>query len=298
MAQVTGATLSSSVVEIINSEYISNLIIEAQRAPAFAEMIADVRDASGVNSATYAFPKWDATAVAYSFSSGKDETDEIAAVEQTLTEVTCTAATIGTRTGIGDETQMDSLQDLVAHAVMEHNAALRQQAATDLLSLFTSGTDTSGNFTSLALTLDRLGVAFAAYRAKNPGAGRHVFVGHNSQLRDLRASLRTANGGIFGTEHGSSAAASMLDMSRLGFIGMYEGVEIWETGLVPAASTDYVGAVFKAGTGGALGMPVWWNVTTEAEREAKRGMDDIVSTMRYAVALVNQGSLVKVTSAA
>ena len=298
MAAVTNATSTTSVVEVINSEFISNFIIEHQRAPAFAEFVTDVRDASQTNSKVYAFPKWDGVAVGYSQSSGKTETDEIAAVEQTLTEVTCTASTVAARIGLSDEAISDSIPDQVQHAIMALQAELREQASTDALSLYTSGTNSGGGFTGLSLTLERLGAAFAAYRALNPGAGRHVCVLHNAQMRDLRSSLRSANGGIFATDHGSSAAGGMLDMTKLGFIARYEGVELWESGLVPAASTDKVGAVYRAGRGGAIGMPVWWGMKVVGEREEKRLMTDVVGRIRYSSALVNDDALVKIQSAA
>lgn len=298
MAATTDATTTTSVTEVINSEFISNIIIEHQRAPAFAEFIADVRDASGTNSKVFSFPKWSGVSVGYSQSSGKTETDEIAASEQTLTEVTCTAATVAARIALADETISDSIPDQVAHGVMALGAELREQASTDVLSLYTSGTQSGGGFTGLTLTIERLGAAFAAYRALNPGAGRHVCVLSNSQMRDLRSSLRSANGGIFGTEHGASAAAMLLDMQKLGRVGMYEGVELWETGLVPTSGSDHVGAVHKAGMGGAIGMPVWWGLAVAAEREEKRLQTDLVGRIRYSSALVNDAALVKIQSAA
>ena len=86
MAAITGITSDTTLANIINAEHISNTLKEIERAPVLAEMIADVRDASGTNALTYVFPKFSDLTLSYNEDSGfADDGDEVSASAQTPT---------------------------------------------------------------------------------------------------------------------------------------------------------------------------------------------------------------------
>jgi hypothetical protein len=296
MAATSGATTTTSIVEIVESEYISRAILDANREPTVAEMMAWGVDASMVNSATYTFPKITAAAVPTSEASGKTQTDEFAATEQLLTEVQVSAATVGIRKALALEAMDDAIVDLVALNVRENALEMRDQIDEDWLSNITSATNTA-NFTGLDLTIARFGSALATFRAQNPVGASLGFVGSETQIDDLKADIRATSGAIFGGEFGNQAA-QLLDARARGFLGVYEGVSMFTAhGNVPATSGDDNGALMTIGDRGAIALVVWRPITTEFQPELLRLQLDIVTHARYGSGITDNGNLLEVVSA-
>lgn len=296
MAATTNATTTTSIVEIVESEYITREILDANRDPTVAEMVAWTVNAQGLNSATYTFPKWTAAAVPLSESSGKTQTDEFAATQQLLTEVQVSAAVVGIRKALSMEAMDDSIVDLIAANVRENAMEMRDQIDEDFLSNITSATNTA-SFTGVDLTIARFGSALATFKAQNPAGSRLAFVGSETQIADLKADIRTTSGAIFGGEFGNQVSG-MLDTRARGFLGMYEGVEMYTAhGNVPATSGDDNGALMVAGQKGALALVVWKPITTGFEEELKRLQLDVVTYARYGTGITNDSNLLEVVSA-
>lgn len=296
MAVITNATTTTSVTEVINSEYISRVILDVHREPTIASLIGWVVDASGSNAGVYTFPKADDVTLSLTEASPKSETDEIAASEQTYTEVQATAAMLGIRRALSDEAMQDSLVDQVAFAVRQNMEKLRDQGDIDLM-LNVTGATNQADFSGAALDITKMGTAIAQYRALKPTGGPGAIVLSYAQIEDLAASVRSSSAAIFGSAFGDRQAGSMLDGSRVGALGSYEGFMLYQTGNVPAfdGSNDS-GFICSTGVGGALGMALWQGIQHEPNREPTRKATDIVSTARWGTALVDQENLVEIVS--
>lgn len=290
------ATTTTSVTEIIDSEFISRVILDANRPMSVVEQCFWMIDAGGISSSVYAIPKWDKIDVPLSEAAGKAETVEFAATEKTLSDITVTAAVVGIRAALSMEAIDDTIVDLVAAIIRENMNAMREQLDEDGLLNFTSATNAE-DFSTLTLTVDRLGVAIATLRALFPMGTRMCFVGAPKQISDLKASIRTNTGAIFGGAMGNQAASGMMDARRLGFVDIYEGVEIYEGNVPDFDGSNHSGGLFIGGERGALATVVWRGMTNVADDEVRRLQTDLITYARYGTAITNQSHLVEVISA-
>jgi hypothetical protein len=298
MAAITGATVASSVEEVINSEYIGRRILEIEREPVLAEMLGWVVDASGTNSNTYTFPKWAAVTQALTEASGVAETDEIAAQEQTMTEVTVSGVIVGNRRALGDQTVQDSIPNQVERAIVANSAEIKNQFDTDLFLNITSASNIT-TYAGTALDITKMGASIATWRALMPTNMNGAIVLSYAQVEDLRASVRASGSAIFAGLFGDRAADGLMDGTSVGLVSNnYEGFSLYQTGNVPTTGADSNGCIMSAGEGGALGAAVWWGLKHEAQREATRVMTDLVTSTRYGTGLVNQAGIVEVVSLA
>ncbi len=296
MAQITDATLTtSSLANIVNSEYIHEAVLDANRVPTIGEMLAAMYDASSVRSATYTVTKWVAAEVPTSEAAPKAETDVFAATEQTMSQVQISAAVVGIMKAIGREALQDTVLEggIVEALVRESVLEMRLQKDEDLLSRITSATNTE-SFAGLDLTISRFAAAGATFHALNPYVtGRLAFVGDAVQIEDLKADLRSATGAIYGSEFGSSAG-DMLAMNVSGLLGTYEGFEMYR-GQVPAFDgSNTSGAMLVPGA--ALGMAMWWDLLFEVEPLPDRVSQNLVLSSRYGTNIINQSNIVEVVS--
>jgi len=295
MAAITGITSDTTLANIINAEHISNTLKEIERAPVLAEMIADVRDASGTNALTYVFPKFSDLTLSYNEDSGfADDGDEVSASAQTPTQAVATAVTVPIRQAISDDAQQGSIIDAIAAAMLNGAAKLRDMVDVDLfenatgitLSAGTSGTD---------LTLARFGAGLAAFRATNP-SGRGGALLHPRQVSDMRDDARANGGALFGSSHGGMVAGTLMTSAR-GHLGSYEGLEIFESSnCVQADANNWNGFITEIGPGGGFGLAVWRGVTTKIEYRATRLVTEVVQNVRYGTCLRNDATSVKVIS--
>lgn len=299
MAAITNATNSTSITEIINSEFIQRVILETHEEPNLYRVLGYVVDASGVMSATYAFPIENQLTLSQSEASGHTETDEIPVAEWTTTEVTVTAATVGIREVVSDDSRQDAIMDHVARIIRQNAIRLNDQADTDLLSNITSASNAS-NFSGTALDVTKMGTAIATWRALKPTGGPGAIVLDYAQVDDLTASMRSSSAAIYASAMGDRAADGLFDGQRVGLVmPNYEGFALYQTGNLPAFDgSNTSGAIMSTGMGGALGMAVWRGVTHEAEREAPRLANHLVSNCRYGTGLVEDSNLVEVISLA
>lgn len=296
MAAISNATTTTSITESINSEYIQRVVQDVQRAQPIAMNVGNVVIGSGTNASVYTIMKLDDLSVSLNEDSGKTQTDELAASEQTLTETQITAVTVGVRVGISDEASQDSILNLLETAIRNGSAKLKDIMDVDYFENST-GITLNSDFSGTDLTIDRFGAALAKYRNANPVGGRPVFVGHETQISDLRDSLRSAGGSqLLASAYGDQMTGAMMNMNR-GYVGMFEGVEVWSTtNVVQADASNWTGVLMSGGMGGAMSLGIWKPITIELEREAKRLMTDVVLSVRYGTKLTNDGEAVRVLS--
>ena len=296
MAAITNATTSSSVEEVIHSEAIGRLILEIERQPLTFEVVGWLVNAAGLNSNVYTFPKWSEVAQVLTESSPVIETDEIAAQEQTMTEVTATGAIVGNRRALADKVVQDSIPDQVARAITSNTAVIKNQADTDLFLNITSATNIA-TYAGTALDITKMGAAITTWRALAPTNMNGAIVLGYSQVADLQASVRASGSSIFAGLFGDRQADQLMDGTKVGLVSdNYEGFKLYQTGNLPTTGADTNGCVVSAGEGGALGMAIFQGLMHEAGRVPERVMTNIVSNTRYGTALVNQAGIVEVVS--
>lgn len=295
---ISNAITLSTAAHIINSEKINEKVIQAHEQPRVADVVAWHKDCSQNKSNVLTFPKANAVAGTYSEASGYTETDTVPVSAQGWTQTQITAVTVPIRQVVSDEARQDSIIDQIAQMVLSNLSTLRTQRDTDFLSNFTSGTQTGGIFTGLALTTSRYGAAlFKARELSFTEGTTMVSVLAHTQVRDLADSVRTTTAALFSSAHGENAANVLLDNTKSGYLGKYEGVHTFGTGLVPEYnSTNHCGAIFAGGEGGALVMAEWVQLENEPYRDAITKSLGIVSSGRYGTGLVNQENLVRVAS--
>jgi len=151
------------------------------------------------------------------------------------------------------------------------------------------------SFTGAALSLTNFGTAKATYKAQNPLGMRHAAVLQGSQIRDLSASIRSTTGAIWGGAMGPEGRTAVGSVAR-GYLGMFEGFEVYEANNVAAQSSDYTGAMLAAGERGALVLCSWTPIEYEAERVAERKGTKLVTSKRYGTGITDNANLLEIVS--
>lgn len=295
MAQITNATTTTSITEVVPAEEILQAVGDVNRAVPVAMSVAAVFAAPGV-SPTINIPLWSDAAVPLSEASDNAETEDLDATEQLLTEASIAAATVAIRKALSDEASLHSQIDAIAGLIRENGLAMLEQFDEDVLTNITSATNTS-NFSGLDFTIERWGTALAGLRA-NTGPGRVVGVFHDFQVDDLRASLR-ASGlgyGLFQQPQG----ASMLNQQAKGLMGELEGVLVYSTKEVPQFdANNWSGAFLRLGDhpgNSGLAAAVWRGITTELQREIVTISTDLVTHSIYGSTLVRNDCVEEVVT--
>ncbi len=296
MAVISNATTTTSLTEVVKSEEISTIVLEANRSAPIANAISWYRDASDIRSLTFTQTIWERALVPTSEASGKAESDEFAVTEQTMAQVQVSHADVGIYKWLSDQARRRTvLSDVVAELVRQSIIEMFDQWNEDLLANITSATNAS-SFAAAPLTLANWGTARAAFLAQNPNGERFAFAGHNDQFRDLTADLRATGGSIWAGSHGDQASGIMSNVQG-GFRGFFEGFELYESGLIPAFDgSNWSGAMCSAGNLGALMFVGWTKIMTESRRVPTRKGDELVTSMEYGTGISNQSNLREVVS--
>ena len=297
MAQVTGGITSASVTEIINSEFISEIIGETHNSPEMYRVACDVRDASGIASNVYTFTREDDMNLdgAYDYDTSFPETDEIGSTDWTLSEVQCTASTLPARSVISEDAIQDTIVNFVAKVVRAHARQLSKQADIDMFALLGGFTTNSVGGTGVDLSIATMGSAIAAFRALEHTGGQPMIALSYQQVADLSAELRTATGSIYASLFGAGQANTLLSSAK-GYLGEYEGYPVFMSGNVLDNATDEFGGIFSTGEGGAFGMPVWRQIRHRADDTLERLSVNLVSDARYGMCIAEPGNLVRIQS--
>ncbi len=206
-----------------------DFIIAGPRAVPIFESLAHVLDCKNLGSNVASIPSWDASPATENTTEG----DEVASANYTTSPKTATGVMISTRSLITDQWVQDS-GALASSAVDEHAANVRNSIDVGVLDLFNTASNASDN-TGVALTLALWLAALAAFKAQLPGGTEIAYVGSSGQMRDFYAAL------IAGAGAAQIMGAGSEIFSRganAGYLGVYHGVQMFESPNVAANDAD------------------------------------------------------------
>lgn len=257
MATLTGATTTTTLATLIRTERLQEMVMDPNVAPSIHGEICWIVDGTGAS--TYIFNRLDEPTISFTEASPKTEFDTAGfgnADAINSTAATVTPAVVGVKRALSYEGASDAswgLEEVVRNSLI----GMRKRVTTDAL-LNVVGHSNQSDFSGLALNIQRLGVAQAAFGAQNPNAGSNglALVLHDDQYRDLAADFRLTNASLESTGRN-------VDLLRTlpGFKGFYEDLAVFVTGLVGAPDgSNWSGGIMTIGTGGALGLGVWEHI--------------------------------------
>lgn len=211
----------------------------------------------------------DATNVAITATEKTFDADEIAALV-TLTDTARDSADDNTAASIGR-----ILGETMAKKVDE-----------DIAALFSGFSNTVGG-TGIELTADLIFQAVATLRG-NSVMGPYVGVFHPNQMYNLKKQLANA---------GSASVPSLSDVGNAalaeGFVGRIAGVDLYESSVVEASGTDFIGAIMHPD---AIAYCLKKDITLETQRDASLRATEIVGSMTYAVGELQDAHGVAITT--
>ena len=288
---MAGETTTASLNDLIHSEQIEQIVLAANRPASIHQLVAWVRDASKGGAGTYQFPRWDKIDMTTGVKT--EGTGGFTITEQTTSGATATAGVVGIGIELTLEAEQDSMKS-IADIIMLNEARGAERLTKDLVGLFTSASNTT-NVGNAAFDLTQWGIAKAAFKAQNPVGVRMAYVGSNASIRDLEASMRSTGASFMANP--LIVDGSVINNPGQGYKGMFEGIEIFETGLCPDNDADTISSAFcVAGDQGALGLAVWWPWTHKVRENPENATNELFTSGRYGVCITNQANLREVIS--
>ncbi len=271
------SSAAGSAGELVAAEIISRLIIDAAYAEAVMPPLVRVADISGEGSLTVEFPKWPLLSAA-DLTEGADLSNT--AVNTTSSSITADEA--GIMITVTDMLLNGSALGGLEPFAEELGKALAGKIDSDILtsasSLATtvgaSGIDmTEANFLSAIYELE-------AANAKGP----FVAVLHPIQVSDLRSSIASSTGAVWG---GPTAPAS-----DLGSLGTLYGVDVIQSTNCASvnANADRQGVMMPMGNQSGLAYVLKTGAKTEFQRDASLRATEIVVTAIYGHGCVNSAA--------
>ena len=122
-----------------------------------------------------------------------------------------------------------------------------------------------------------------------------AFVGSNAALRGLEADMRSVGASI--NANPQYSAVQILNSAIQGFRGVYEGIEIYETGLCPDNDADTISSAFlMAGDLGAIGLAVWRPWGHKVREAPQIAANELYTSARYGMCITNQANIREVIS--
>ena len=255
---ITGATTTTSLTELVNSEFINTFIgdyLGNYKNP--MQFALDIPVTNGAS--TISQPRWvsdvgtvpeDGAAVATAFD-GTEATD-LTANELETTDATFSVVEYALLREISDTALEDAniitIQDIVANAA----GILADAMNDDMCALFASLSNSSG---SSGTDLSVANMDDALYQLARRGAkGELVGILDNIQAEDFQNALQaqSSNIAVYAGAADRMMAVSadpMQGRSVEGYVLTYKGVPLYRQGLTDTANTaaDVVGAVFVRG---------------------------------------------------
>lgn len=291
MAATTGATTTTSITEQIPAETLHPRVGDWARTPPVYMQTCGIMSLQG-RSNVHRVIRWDSLDTPLAEASGKTQTDEFAATEQTSSESTLTAATVGIRLAMALEARLFAgTEDPYAAAVRNMVASLNKQIEEDAMSRITAATNTTDH-SGMDATITRFMTGLAALRANKGPRTRIAMSGNIAQISDLRLDLGSQTGGIYASQWGAVKAEQMMDGMAMGFQWNFANVDFFESENIPQFdANNWSGALVgldsePANCGLLLGF--WIEptmVVPDGDNRAIRLQDDAVLFSIYASTL-------------
>jgi len=273
-------TTTTTLTELVNSEFISDAILEYAADYAVSAGFCRLIDLRGKATSVASFPRW----VLDAGADLSQATDVSTNTALETTDVQVTAAEVGLRREVTDDAIEDSIlgQALFPFLVQDAGRLLGIMLEDDICALF-AGFSTSVGTSGANLSLANMVEAQAQIRI-NKMRGQLVYVLDDQQASDYQAAQAAAT---------STTVDSFFTVSpeaNSAFLGSFMNAEVWQTGLCDTANTgaNVVGACFIRGDrspmSAAIGMSLSRDVRTELERNASARSTEFVATAKWGVA--------------
>lgn len=285
-------TDTTTLTELVNSEYINQAILDYAHDYAVAAPFLNWLDLRGRATKVGSFPRW-------VLDTATDITNETTALNnETLetTDVQITAAEIGVRRDISDAALEESVlgAQIFDFLVRDAGVLFGISLDDDIVALFPSLSTNVGTSTA-NLTIANMVEAQAQVR-KNGMRGRLVYVLDDQQASDYQAAQAADS---------TSNTADFYEVStgiESGYLGTFMGAPVWQTGLCDTANTaaDVVGACFIRGDlnpqQACFGGVMTRDMRTELERDASARLTEFVATAKWGVGEIADQSGCSITT--
>lgn len=297
MANSTAVTLN----DLIRSEVIVDLILDASRAASFMPKIVWQKDIDGSGSFVANFPRFASLAAA----SLTDGTDMSATTLSTDQSGQITASEVGVLVTLTDKAARGSAGLIDVNAVARQcGLAVAAKLETDLTGTFASFSASAGA-TGVDLSLANVDDAIFTLKLANAPIGNpseqvtpaaysnFQAVLHPRQMADLRTALRTENFAFV-----TPLQMGILDKAGAvpgGLAGEYLGVSFWESSTCATANegADRVGAMFVPA---AIGLVTYGGPSIEFQRDASLRASEVVCVQVYGAGLACNSYGVKIVT--
>ncbi len=272
-------TTTTTLTELVNSEWINPAIMEYAHDFAVAAPFNNWQDLRGRATKVGSFPRL----VLDTATDLATEVTALNATELETTQVAATAAEIGVRRDITDAAVEETILGAGIFDTVTEDAGVLFSISLDddivaLYGAFTTSVGTSG----ANLTIANMVEAQAQIRI-NKMRGSLVYILDDQQASDYQSAQAAAT---------STTVNSFFTVSTdtdNGFLGMFMGHPVWQTGLCDTANTgaDVVGACYIRGDTNprqaAIGAVMTRDVKTELERDAPGRLTKFVATAKWGV---------------
>ncbi len=294
---MAGESTTTSVTEIVNSEWIDPMIGDYMRdvLVVAADDVCRVVDVSGKATKTVSFPVWEKDTAADITTEG---TTTLSANDVTLAETSVTVAQVGILrepTKLMERANMLGEAGMVEYIAQDGGYLCKEMLEDDLCALFASITlsvGTSGADLTIANMIEALGKRRTAKANGSP-----MFILDDQQTLDFTTGLGSTTGTLWSGGQNQTAMAAQAKTD--GTMGDFLGAPIRYTNMTDTANAgaDVVGALLNVGgKNPSLAIVVLWMPELDKELNVAK------STRLYAInacwgsGLINDGPSVKLVT--
>src|SRR6056297_2609940 len=273
------ATTTTTVEELVNTEWINPAILEYAHDYAVAAPFLNWQDLRGKATKVGSFVR----KVLDTATKPTNESTDLSNETFETTAVQLTAVEVGVRRDVTDAAVEEGIMGAQIFDMLAQDAGvlLGISLDDDICALF-GGLSTSVGATGVNLGIANMVEAQAQVRM-NKMRGALVYILDDQQASDYQAAQAAAT---------STTVNDFFQVSggiESGYLGTFMGAQVWQTGLCDTANTgdDVAGACFIRGDlnprSAAFGGVMTRDVRSETERDASARLTEFVVTAKWGV---------------
>jgi len=273
------ATTTTTVEELVNTEWINPAILEYAHDYAVAAPFLNWQDLRGKATKVGSFVR----KVLDTATKPTNESTDLSNETFETTAVQLTAVEVGVRRDVTDAAVEEGIMGAQIFDMLAQDAGvlLGISLDDDICALF-GGLSTSVGATGVNLSIANMVEAQAQVRM-NKMRGALVYILDDQQASDYQAAQAAAT---------STTVNDFFQVSggiESGYLGTFMGAQVWQTGLCDTANTgdDVAGACFIRGDlnprSAAFGGVMTRDVRSETERDASARLTEFVVTAKWGV---------------
>ncbi len=282
-------TTTTSLTELVNSEFINPTILEYAHDYVVCAPFVYWQDLRGKATKVGSFPKW-----VLDTATDTGETTDLTTEQLETTDVQVTAAEIGLRRDVTDAALEETIiGSQLFEFLVRDSGVLAAISLDDDIAALATGFSTSVGLATTDLALSHMVEAQAKIRI-NGQRGQLVYILDDQQASDYQAAQAAAT---------STTINGLMSPSvgiETGYLGTFFGQQVWQTGLCDTTNTgaSVNGMCFVRGdtnpVNAAIGGVITRDVRTELERNASARVTEFVMTAKWGVAEISDLSGVKI----